>query len=243
MNSRIVLFSLIATFLLLALVVPALAQTRTVGVSVGNTFTYGVTVRWSSNDSTATLPSNLVDINNTQWAKFTITAISGTNITGQTTAHYKNGTETTMGVWKDVNTGSGNMSVFVISANLTSGDSWYNSSSITSVTINETVPRTYSGVDRDINHLNLTSSSGGQNESLNFYWDKSTGVLVEELQQITNQTGAYTTTSSVDIQITSSDVWTVPEFPTWTSALLILVTLTSATIIIARQKQPKRPFG
>ncbi len=40
MNCRIVLLSLISAFLLLAFVVEASAQTRTVGVSVGNTFTY-----------------------------------------------------------------------------------------------------------------------------------------------------------------------------------------------------------
>ena len=97
MNSRIVLLSLTATFLLFALVVAASAQTRTVGVSVGNTFTYGVTASWSSNDTTATPPSYIVDANNTQSGELSITAISGTNVTVQTTTLYKNSTETTSG--------------------------------------------------------------------------------------------------------------------------------------------------
>ncbi len=115
MNSRIVLLNLISTFLLLALVVAASAQTRTVGVIVGNKFRYSFAASWSSDDPSATPPSYLVDFNDTQWLEITITAISGTNITGQTTAHYKNGTENTGGVWVDVNTGPGNnvVSLFI----------------------------------------------------------------------------------------------------------------------------------
>ncbi len=242
MNSRTVLLSLISIFLLFALVVAASAQTRTVGVSVGNKFRYNTTVGWSSNDTSATPPSDLVEANNTQWLDFTVTAISGTNITTQITSHYKNNTEITGSGWKDVNTGSGNLTMFFISANLTAGDSVYTSSI---ATINETVSRTYSGVKRDANHLNMTSSSfGTQITGYDIYWDKATGVLVELLYETTNQTGfgAYTTTWSIGYQIVSSDPWIVPEFPTCTPALLMLVAFTSATIVIGRQKQPKKPF-
>jgi hypothetical protein len=240
MNGRIVLLNLIATFLLLALIAGASAQTRTVGIGVGNKFRYSPTVTWSSNDTSATPSSDIVDANNTLWGEVTVTGISGTNITTQITDYYKNGTETTpMGGWKDVNTGAGNMTIFVISANLTAGDSVYTSSSWI---INETVPRTYSGVERETNHLNMTVSDGTQITGYDFYWDKSTGILVETLQETTNQTGTYTTRSSEDLQIISSDVWTVPEFSTCIPALLIFIALTSATIVIARQRKPKRTF-
>ena len=243
MNIRIALLNLIATFLLLALVMEASAQPRTVGVSVGNTFTYSPTVSWSSNDSTATPPSYLVEFNDTQWEEFTVTAISGTNITMQATTDYKNGTEITTGGWVDVNTGdTENMSEEVISANLAARDSVYTSSPYNSYVINDTVIRTYLSGERDTNHINL-ASSGTPSYSNDLYWDKTTGVLVEVVQDVTNQTGGYTTTWSLDIQITSSNVWTVvPEFPTWTSTLLIFIAFTSATIAIAGQKQPKRTF-
>jgi hypothetical protein len=243
MNGRIMLLSLISAFLLFALVVGASAQTRTVGVSVGNKFRYSPTVNWSSTDPNATLPSFLVDANNSQWAEFTITAVSGTNITIQGTTHYKNGTEVTMGGWVDVDTGIGdNITTLLISANLAKGDSIYNSSQYTTTTINETSSRTYTSGPRDTNHLSLTASGQGQTANTNYYWDKSTGVFVEVLRDYTNQTGGYTTFWSEDIQIVSSDLWIVPEFPTWTSTLLIFIALTSATMVIARQKQPKRPF-
>jgi hypothetical protein len=243
MKGRILLLNLISTFLLLALVMAASAQTRTVGVSVGNKFRYSATVSWSSNDPNATPPSYLVDINDTQWLEVTITTISSTHTTGQITRHYKNATETTPGGWIDADTGNGeNLTAFVISANLAAGDSVYTSSPYNTWIINETVPRTYLSGVRDTNHLNITSSSGTESYRSNFYWDKSTGASVETLQETTNQTDAYTTTWSSDFQIISSDVWTIPEFPTWPLLPLILIALTSATMVIARQRQPKRPF-
>jgi hypothetical protein len=239
MNSRIVFFTLILTFLLFALVGAASATTRTVGLSVGNMFRMSVTVSWHSTDPSATFPSNLVDFNNTQWAEITITGISGTNVTGQMTSHYKNGTEITTGGWVDVNTGNNvNLSESVISANLTAGDSEYTSSPYNTNIINNTVTRTYLGVGRETNHLGYAYPGG----STDLYWDKTTGFLVEVLVESTSHTFGYVTTSSLDVQIISSNVWIVPEFPTWTPALLILITLTSATIVIARQRQPKEPF-
>jgi hypothetical protein len=235
MNSRMVLLDLIAIFLLLALVGAASAQTRTVGVSVGNKFRYNITVSWSSTDPSAIPPSNIAEANDTQWSDFTVTGISGTNITTQITTHLKNNTDMTGSGWKDVNTGSGNLSMFFISANLNAGDLVYTSSSYK---INETVSRTYSGVQRDTNHFNMASPAIG---TQNLYWDKSTGVLVELLMEMTyNTTGAYTATWSMGYQIVSSDLWVVPEFPTWTPLLFILISVTSATIVNARQKRPLR---
>jgi hypothetical protein len=243
-NSRIVFFTLISTFLLFALVVGASATTRMVGVSVGNKFRYSNIVSWNSTDLSAKPSSNLVEDNNTQWGEITVAGISGTNITVQSITHYKNGTEVTMDGWKDIDTGATNMSLFpiVVSANLTIGDSVYTSSSYASWIINETVSRTYSGVKRDTNHMNMPPSSGTQNSSYDFYWDKSTGFLVETLQENINHTGTYTTMWSEDFQIISSGVWTVPEFPAWTSALIVLIALTSAIIVIAGKRQPKRPL-
>jgi hypothetical protein len=182
-------------------------------------------------------------MNDTEWLEMTITAISGTNITGQMTRHFKNGTEITMGGWVDVNTGDGeNITSSVISANLAAGDSMYTSSPYNTWIINETVPRTYLGGVRNTNHLDMPTSPGTLSYHTSLYWDKLTGVEVEMLQETTNQTGAYTTTWSMHFQIISSNVWIVPEFPTVTPTLLILIALTSAIVVIARQRQPKRPF-
>src|SRR5512136_2450538 len=121
MKGKIALFNLLSLFLVFAPVVIASAQTRTVGVSIGNKWRWDSTANWSSDDPNATIPYYLADVNDTEWSEITITAISDTNVTGQGTKHYWNGTETTMDGWVDVDTGEGNLTLFLISANLTVG--------------------------------------------------------------------------------------------------------------------------
>jgi hypothetical protein len=238
MKGRIGLLNLISSLLVFALVMAASAQTRTVGVNVGNKWRWNSTATWSSNDPSAKIPSYLMDVNDTQWSEFTITGISGTNITGHGTKHYWNGTETTVNGWVDVDTGTGNLTLFLISANLTPGDSLYTSSSYATWFINETVPRTYMNtVVRDTNHLDLISLSENQSLDYRMYWDKSTGILVHLVVENTYESGAYTTSWSTENQIISSDLWVVPELSTWTLALLMLIVLTSGITIIARQSK------
>jgi hypothetical protein len=165
-----------------------------------------------------------------------VTGISGTNMTGQATKQYKNGTSIVSNGWLDVDTGNNvNMTYLIISANLTAGDSLYTVSYAT-WSINETVPRTYLSGIRDTDHVNMTSLSEVQYLASNLYWDKLTGILVDMHIENTYQTLSYTTSWSMEMQIISSDLWVVPEFSAWTSALLMLVVLTSVTILIARQK-------
>lgn len=252
MGKQIVLSALVSLFLLFAMVVTAIAQTRTAGVSVNDWFKYGnAAVYWSSNDPSATFPppgyEALKEWNDTQWMRVDVTAISGTNITGQSITHYKNGTETTSGGWVDVDTGDGvNQTMAFISANLAAGDTIYNSGSYSTTRINETIPRTYAGGVRNTNHLNVSSiyiGDGAQiSYSTNVYWDKSTGIIVEESIGESNQTGAYTTTWSAWMGITDSKVWVVPEFLTWTSTLLILIVVTPAVLAIYKRRLLKTPI-
>ena len=234
-------------FLLFALVMAASGQTRTVGVSMGDTFTYSYVVNWNSNDPSATVPSNLVSINETQWEKVSITAVSGTNITGTLTAHYKNGTETTIDGWVNVDTGDGeNMTALFISAGLVPGDSIYTGSDYSTYLINETVSRTYPGGMRDTDHINTTAESsssiiGNLSITTNMYWDKSTGFLVDLSIEESNQTGTYLTTWLEALQIIGSSVWPVPEFSSWPLALLTLITVTSAVTLMSRRKRFKNP--
>jgi hypothetical protein len=213
----------------------SISSLRTAGVNVGNKFRYNVTSTWSSDDPNATSPSYIADFNKTQWIEVTVVAISGTNMTGKFTQHFFNGTEPTADGWADVDIGNGTLSRFFISANLSAGDTMYNSSEYSTRFINETVPRTYLGGVRDTNHVNTTSHDG-TNTSYSFYWDKLTGVLVDQFVENIYQTGNYTYSWAMEMQIISSDLWVVPEFSAWTPALLMLIALASATVIIARHR-------
>jgi hypothetical protein len=238
MKGRILLrvLSLVSLFLVLALAMVASAQTRRVGVNAGNKFRYSATASWSSNDPSDRPGPYVTRYNDTQWLEVNIAAIDGTNVIGQITNHYKNGTEESSGGSIDIDTGNGsNMTYLIISAGLSAGDSLYTSSDFSGF-INETVSRTYSSRVRNTNHINITSLSEVSYTASNMYWDRLTGVLVDLSVEDTYQTANYTTSWSTGLRIISSDLWVVPEFSTWTPALLMLIALTSATIVIVRQR-------
>ena len=247
MNKKIVLLTLVSVFSLSAMVVTSSAQPRIVGVNVGDWFKYGdIAVTWSSNDPNATFPppgyEGWEELNETEWVSYSVEDISSTNITFQSTEHFKNGTERTESGYIDIDAGGGNMTYMAISANLDVNDTVYTSVDYT-WRINETVVRTYPDGVRDTNHVNMTGEySWTINETecyyyyfMNFYWDKPTGIIVESSIEERNQTGDYLTTWSVSMGITDSNKWVVPEFPTWTSILILCVVITFATAICKRR--------
>jgi hypothetical protein len=252
MKKEIVLLTLISVFLLSPTVVTS-AQDRVVGLAPGDSFKCDVVdISWSSNDPNATFPPSgnewLKDMNETEWTRTSVVNVSGMNITCQSTMHFKNGTEETSGGYIDIDTGTNvNMTFMAISADLEANDTIYASGYYSSLAINETIVRTYPDTVRDTNHLNMTRgpNSGTINGTeyyyyyaMNFYWDRSTGMLVEDSFEEVNQTGEYLTTWSALFRVTESNVWVVPEFPIWTSMLLLLTTLT-ATICIYKRRPLK----
>jgi hypothetical protein len=251
MKKKIVLLTLVSVFLMC--VTMTSAQERVVGVTAGDWFEYDtVDISWSSNDPDAMFPPSgyewLEGMNETEWTQTSVVDISGMNITCQTMTHFKNETEETSGGYIDIDTGTNvNMTFMAISANLDVNDTIYTSGPYSSLAINETLVRAYPDSVRDTNHLNVTSGpySGTINETqyyyyyaMNFYWDKSTGILVEDSFEQINQTGEYLTTWSALFRIGESNVWVVPEFPMWTSMLPVLTALT-VTIYVCKRRPLK----
>ena len=241
MNRKIILLTLVSVFSLSAIIVTSRAQTRTVGVSEGDWFKYGdISFDWSSNDPNATISDP--EWNETEWMMISIVNVSGTNIAGQKTAHYKNGTEETSGGYVDIDTGDGeNATTMIISADLGVNDILYTSGEFSTWKINETVVRTYPGGVRDTNHLNMTFELSYmefyQYMSMNYYWDKSTGMIVEMCVEEIHQTGDYVTNASLGFRITESNLWTVPEFPSFIILPLFMIT-TLLAIVVYRRKHP-----
>ena len=247
MSKKIVSMTLICVFLLSAFGVASVAaQPRIVGVAYGNLFTFGdVSVSWSSNDPSATVPEFLEDFNNTEWIQMLVVDISGTNVTFQWVTHAKNGTEKTEGYQVDIDTGLGNATMAIISANLNVGDSLYTSGSYSSSRINETITRIYPDETRVTNHFNVTTEynvTGVYSHlSTNYYWDRPTGMLVQMSQEATMQVGENITAWGMSIAITDSNAWVVPEFPTCLFIPLVLIVLTVA-IIFHKQRLLKKPI-
>jgi hypothetical protein len=234
-------------------VTAATAQERTVGVAEGDWFSYEIIVSWESTSPDELPPPSYGDwerMNGTEWAKITITDVSGTNVSFQYLTHYKNGTEETGNGYIDVDTGDSAQGAFtIIAANLDVNDSVYTSGDYSTYTINETRTRAYQDGVRNTNHLNMShelSWTIGETDysfcqTSNFYWDKETGVLAEDIIDFHNQTGEHQTTLSIATRVTDSNVWVVPEFPVGSSMLVIAVIVTVTIISIEHRLTKKQP--
>lgn len=255
MKLKLVLSTLISAFLLSAvLVTGAVAQERTVGVAEGDWFTYELDISWNSTDSdVVSPPSEYGDwekANVTEWVKMTVTGISGTNVSLQYLTHFENGTEEIGDGYIDVDTGDEeNGTLALISANLGVNDSIYASGDYSMWAINETITRIYPDGVRNTNHINMTYEFSWTinqlhyylHQSINLYWDKETGIFVEDSFEMTNQTGPYLTTFSVVSRLADSSVWTIPEFPAYSSMVIIGIITTVTAIAIEQRLTKKQP--
>jgi hypothetical protein len=155
-----------------------------VGVEVGQTadYTYAIsgTTRNSNGSLTTSIPFT-VDYLET----ITIQKISGTNVTFKFERDLLNGTEETGTAWINVSDGDGTGIFVVISANRNAGaliyPNWVNENGTSegALAVNETIPLKYGDTMMEVNHLNLTYWIDEQPRSENYYWEKSTGLIVK----------------------------------------------------------------
>ena len=229
-----------------------IAQTQTVvGVTQGNVFEYDMSTSFSST-STSTPPAELVELNQTEWLRVTVTGVSGSQILTQITTHYRNGTEISSDGSSDIETGEGSGGPPFIGADLGKNDQ-INPSASEPWYINETVTRTYNDAPRETNHLRLehteeSDTVGEFTQIYDYYFDKSTGVLVEYTSEF-SYTGLTSITRS---KLTSSNVWLVhrdggiqqdsPTDPSTTmyvaaAAVAITILIVAAAIILKKRKK------
>jgi len=236
MTKKLCTVAFLAVLLCLTMIGSAWAQTRIPGVYQGNIFTYDVTAMWSSNDSNAVAPADVLDINKTEYYRVTIGAVSGAEITTQTVWHFTNGTETTTVGTINVETGITNNGFWaIVAGNLGVNDRLHPSGS-NYITVNSTEMRDYLGGARETNKLTLTltgsDAKGDYIEYVNYYFDKQTGMLV-----FLNDATVYsdpTTTVTKIWKIKESNVWVVPEFP---SALILPVFMIATMIAVIAYKK------
>jgi hypothetical protein len=243
-KTNFILTSLSVALLLIMIGLSNASLAATPGVSVGNTFTYGnMNFDWSSNDPSATPPIEWMTLNGTAWFRGTVQNIAGTNVTVSTLLHYNNGTESTELGSVDVDTGDGNMTLFLTSSNLNFGDPVYTTGDYSGFTINETIPMTYPEGSRQTNHVNVTMEESSElysiSLSMNLYWDQATGVLTQ-MSIISNQTITYNTYYSVSVQLTDSSQWVIPEFVGMPMILLLLCSAALVTFATTRKLRNKQ---
>ena len=88
---------------------------------------------------------------------------------------FKNGTQQSDTGTTDVSTGQGNLTMFLIAANLNPNDQIYQGNN--NEKINETITRTYPSGDRQVNHENITMNYNVTQEELTSFginWSSTT---------------------------------------------------------------------
>jgi hypothetical protein len=184
MNRKIALpliFVLVVT--LFSCAESALAE-GTVGVRVGQsaeyTYAFSATERFSNGSLNMSIPFDVGYIE-----KITIQDISGTNVTIEVTRTQLDGTQETGKWWTDVSTGSGTASLVIISANRNAGEmaypDWLNENQTTAGAdrINETILMKLGDTFIEVNHMKLTFTINDQPRYWEYYWEKSTGLLIK----------------------------------------------------------------
>lgn len=233
------LISLIAIVFLsssifLAAISDASGQSVVAGVSKNETFDYSYSLIWTSTDTSATPPNDLVEYNNTQKIEFRITDISGAKISVDFIRLFANGTQTVQSGSTDIESGMVTVpyGFLIIGANLTKGQRVYPSGGYQIIT--DTVIRTYPSDQRETNVISGEDSS----EKTTIYFDKIKGIAVDYSYEIRETSGEHNIVSTERLINTNSNDWAVPipEFP----ECIILLILPPSLVLIGLWRKKLR---
>jgi hypothetical protein len=253
------LVSLTVASSLLIAVLPAAARTYTPGVSAGNYVKYGsLSGSYNSTDpSKQTKPQSFKDFENTAFLRVDILSVSGNNVTFKATESFNNGTaDKVVTQVQDVNTGVRNSSLasslFIIAGGLGANDKVCGgtASYCSTLTINSTQTRTYSGASRDTNVWSWSGSGQYGSFSYSYYWDKTTGILVENSISSTIPSGSsqqYSTTQTFHFTATETNIWSAtilglsPIVLYGIIGAIVAIVVIVAAVLVMRMRKPKAP--
>jgi len=237
LNNRLLAAGLIFCIAALALVGTVKGQTIVPGLNAGDNFDYHVTSYWSSSDAYASIPGNLVDINQTLHVELRIGYVNSTNIETTSIYYYNNGTALLL---------RGNVNLFdgisygdfvaIIGANLNAGDTIHPSGD-DGIKIQETVTRNYESGSRPTNHIStsIRNDTGGYTATRDQYFDQATGLLVEEVTRNDVDSPASTTIITWKIKSSSVEGWVIPEFPALIAVPIFMIAV-AFTAVAFRKK-------
>lgn len=249
---KIILLTVFSVLLFSIMIVPSLSQEWTVGVNVGDWFMYeGTLVLWEA-DASVPFPPNeyaliLQEYNVTDWYKYTVTDIVGSNVTFDVLVHWSNGTETTS-ILVDNMTSS--FSMMVIGANLEPGIQIRDEFDWEPVigfplfwparTLNETIMVEYESGPREMNVLDWTHPPTFGYTRQMYHWDKEYGIQayyqVESTATDFASGGEYTYIAKFQLVDSSMDVLVIPEYLPGAVMLLVLISITVSIGLYRRKR-------
>lgn len=236
---KFLLSLIVATVILGALALPVFAVQYNPGVTAGQYVKYGNFVGSGP---------GYEFFNDYGFLTLQVVSVSGNTVTLLSTSQYKNGTalpgNNTTDIWNlETGTDNGIPSTQgpIIAANLNQGDEIPPPNTYA---VNQTVSKTYLGVVRSVNILDVTVSTPTYNSTLNYVYDKLSGMLLEASSSTTTEAEPSPITSTYSYNIIETNIFvstgptpTVPEFPSkiivFTLATILIIA--SSTIILLRK--------
>jgi hypothetical protein len=113
--------------------------------------------------------------------------------------------------------------------------------------VNRTETRTYLGVSRTVNILDITLSTPDYNTSLSYVYDRTSGMLLESTTQTITQAQPQPVRATISYSIIETNIFgstptsspSVPEFPIQTigATLLIVVVIAASALILLKKRK------
>jgi hypothetical protein len=254
------LYIVLAVFLMAIAVSIPLVQPADykVGVKIGDWTKYSHKIAWSPIGN-GTEPSYITDAKKIDWSRCDVENVSGAVVTFNLTAHYSNGTQTSLTFDENVTTGfsaSGMSFGFIlpfIAANLTQGDPLV--TRLGATIVNQTTTGIYASANRNVNFLERTWSIDNLTATNRVYWDRETGVLVEGYEDIP----AYSTLEATpgdqvvtgyeesSLKVIETNMWSADLIGTILSNFDVIITgvlvaiAIIVTILVLRRKRKTLP--
>ena len=252
MNKKLAITVSLIIILCFSLAGQVFAVTSSPGVRGGDYFTYSISSYWTSTNTSLTVPEYLLENNNTKWFNVSISSVIGANVTATNLWEYNNGTTGNSLVVMEVD----NATVYFALENLPAFLGFFNANqsvndlllplSNNDVRINSTINREYAGGNRETNVVSVSyavtdyyNTSLGT-ETITYYIDKATGVLVERIDftEFPDQTG------SVTWKLTDTNAWTFSIKPfSWLDILGIVIVIVIIVVVIVLFIMSRRNRG
>ena len=229
------------------------AEADLVGVKAGDWVKYNV-IRIGPESVAWTPPP----MKRAVWVRVEVQNVSGTTVTARETIHLTDGSDSVSTIsWDLQKTQSAGVGEYVIATNLDLGDKvgdytvWVNATGIfkdVDLTLNDTVSRTYGGVTKEVNVLKFSELVGyfewWNNNTLEYYWDRETGFLLERIRQTCYIELGSTPMSTLKLEIADTNMWKMETQPFWSQswpwALMGLVGTTAVGVIVVKLSSTKR---
>ena len=224
-------FRILATFVALAvlatLALPVFAQDYNPGVTVGQYVTYGNFVG---------VGLGFESFNDYDWLKLEVVGVSGKEVRLLSTGQFKdgetipgNGTTTVWNVETGTEDGSPSTQGPIIAANLVRCDAIPPPSTYS---VNKAEDRTYLGVSRSVNILDVVISTPDYDTTLAYVYDRFSGMLLESTSK-TIQAQPEPATSEYSYSIIETNIFgSAPgNFPT--EYIIIIVAVVVTVILVA----------